>query len=464
MNIVEFLLYLIYGFSMVMMGIFAIMQKDSKIANFSLIRSIKYLGYFGIIHGTSEWVTMIMKLELCYPYLHTPVSNINLILKALSFMFLLYFGLDLLPMRTKYRSILLKIPLFGFLVFLLGFCLLIYRFGADYHVLNAHYKTITVRYFMAVPSCAIAAAALYLNARLIEKTKSVKISKRYMNLAWIFIAYGCVEGLLVSKAAFFPANVLYKELFPEYFSIMTLSFKAFVGFIVVHLLLKVIDTFSWEQEERLYQLEKMRISSEERRKLGLEIHDSIIQELYAMGLKIEYLTRNKDQASAPKVLEEIKGNITATINKVREFISYNALDEIELERFKDSLEQLVRKYNETQGIKIELKCKLSPYIAGDLLADKTTQIYYIVQEAITNVVKHSQADHAEVLMEGTSDSIYITITDNGIGIAPDIKLEQQYGIRSMKERAKRINGIFKIEKLIKGTRIELRIPSEGVSI
>jgi signal transduction histidine kinase len=98
---------------------------------------------------------------------------------------------------------------------------------------------------------------------------------------------------------------------------------------------------------------------------------------------------------------------------------------------------------------------------GNLLPEKTTQIYYIVQEAITNIIKHSQADRAEVLLEGGHDFIYVTITDNGRGISHhDVNLKQKYGIRSMKERAQRVNGIFKIEKLLKGTRIQLKIPWE----
>ncbi len=460
MTIIEFLLYLIYGFSMIIMGIFAIMQKNSRITSYPLVRSMKYLGLFGIIHGLSEWITMVIKLELCHPYLNTEVYYTNLMLKAVSFLFLLYFGLDLLPVRDKYRKILLQIPLNGFLLYLLCFYLLILKYGVDYHVLNAHFNTIAIRYFMAIPGCVAAAAALYLNAGLIEKTKPVKVSKRYKNLAWIIIAYGLVEGLLVAKAGFFPANIINNEILPGYFNLLPLSFKALVGFITLYLLIKVIDTFSWEQEERLSQLEKLRIASEERRKLGLEIHDGIIQELYATGLKIEYLSKFKDNPAASVILEQVKGNITTTINKTREFISINALDEIQLDKLKDSLEELIRKYNESQSVKITLKFKISPYM-GDLLPEKTTQIYYIVQEAITNVIKHSQADYAEVLLESRNNFMYITINDNGKGLSHHaINLEKHFGIRSMQERARRVNGIFKIERLTKGTRIELKIPWE----
>ncbi|MDD4802003.1 MAG: histidine kinase [Syntrophomonas sp.] len=460
MNIIEFLLYLIYGFSMITMGIFAIMQKDSRVMNISLIRSMKYLGYFGIIHGISEWISMIIKLGI-YSHINIEIYYINLTLKALSFIFLFYFGLDLLPFMDRFKRLRPAIPFIILGLYLLCFTWLIKIYGVDYHLSNTIFTTVAIRYFMAIPSCAIAAAALYLNAQLIEKTKSLQISQRYKNLAWVIIVYGFVEGLLVSRAAFFPANIINKEAFPEYFIYITLSFKAIVGFIINYLLIKVIDTFSWEQEERLFRLEQLRIAAEERRKLGLEIHDTIIQELYAMGLKVGYLAKYKDKGSAGDILEEIKESITTTINKTREFISVNVLEEIALDELKDSLEQLVKRYNETQGVKIELKCIISPYIEGTLSPEKTTQIYYIVQEAITNIIRHAQADYAQVLLEGRHDFINITITDNGKGISYDENNVEQFGIRSMNERAQRINGLLKIERLAKGTSIELRIPWEG---
>jgi NarL family two-component system sensor histidine kinase YdfH len=76
-NITEFLLYLIYGYAMITMGIFAIVQKDTKIMNLALVKSLKYLGYFGITHGISEWNYMIIKLEFCHPYLHPTFYNLN---------------------------------------------------------------------------------------------------------------------------------------------------------------------------------------------------------------------------------------------------------------------------------------------------------------------------------------------------------------------------------------------------
>ncbi len=459
MSIIEFLLYLIYGFSMITMGIFAVMQKDSRLMNISLIKSLKYLGFFAIIHGMTEWITVIQKLHLCHPYFIIEVHYTNMILKALSFVFLLHFGLDLLPVRDKYKRILVWIPMAVFLAYLSGFFLLEWSGGAEYHLDNTMFNTITIRYFLALPSCMTAAAALYFNARLIGMTKSLEIARRYRNLALIIIAYGLIEGLLVAKADYFPANIIHKEIFPAYFGLMTLSFKAMAGFVINYLLIKVIDTFSWEQEERLQQLEQSRIASEERRKMGLEIHDGIIQDLYAMGLKLEYLSTGPGSVAGHDLWDEVKDHLSGSIDKIRECISVSALDEIQLDSLKDKLERLVQKYNDSQSVKIKLAYRISPYLVDNISPEKATQIYYIVQEAITNVAKHSQADHAEILLEGRYDSIYITIRDNGKGFSQhDIPLEGHFGIRSMQERTRRVNGLLKIDKLMKGTRIELKIP------
>lgn len=456
-------LLLIYGYAMITMGMFAVLQRDTKLIDLYLVKSLKFLGFFGITHGLSEWTTMIIRLEL-YPDLSILMTNINQITKAISFTFLLYFGLDMLPLREKYKKIVLKIPIVSLVIYLGGFSLLIAKYGLDNNLSDTKFNIIMMRYIMGFLSCLISAVALYLNAWLIEKTKSIQISRRYKNLAGVFIIYGILEGILIAKGNFFPASLINRELFVEYFHFTPLYIKAFVGFIITFLLIKVIDTFTWEQEEKISQLEKNKIASKERRKLGLEIHDSIIQELYAAGLKIEYLTMNKDEDRKRDILAEIKNDLNNAIKKTREFISTTALGRIKLEDFNDNLTQLVHMFNENQSIKISLKCNISPYTTGYLSPDKSTQIYYIIQEAISNVIKHSEADEASVLLEGRHDFLYITIIDNGKGISQEsINSDMQFGISSMQDRAERAGGVFIIRKPKKGTRLEIRIPWEKKS-
>ncbi len=453
-----FFLYLIYGFSMINMGVYSIKQKDIKVSNLHLVKSLKYLGYFAVTHGISEWLTMVNYISL-YPDSYMYLYEINEVIKAGSFAFLMYFGLDLLHSMGKVKKWVLKIPVALLLIHFLGFVALIIEHGVDYHFLNQKFDYVIMRYVMALSSGMITAAALYLNAGLIEETISVKMAGRYKSLTWTFLIYGVLEGAFVRKAQFFPANIINWDLFVNIFRFPALAIKAVVGLVINFLLVKVIDTFSWEQEEKLKRFEERRIVDRERRKLGMEIHDSIIQGLYAAGLKIEYLINSKQCGKLEESLEKVKSDLNNTIDRTREFLSSTSIQTIELEDLRDSLQLLIQKYNKSQDIKINMKYEVSPLSVGQLSPDKSTQIYYIIQEAVSNVVKHSKADHADILVEARCDFLYISIIDNGKGISfEELESKKHLGIISMQERAKQADGLLNINKSNGGTCVELMIP------
>lgn len=455
-----FFLYLVYGFAFINMGIFSIQGKGVEVTDLPLVKSLKYLGYFGITHGITEWITMIEILDVC-PNLNISLFIIKYFLKAVSFTCLMIFGISLLPLGYKMKRIVLKIPFFLFLMWFAGFVALSIYYGEDYLILNPKYNIITLRYIMGFSGGMISAIALYLNGKTIERRKSYSIAKRYKSLAFIFLIYGLLDGLFVKKLDFFPANIINNDLFLSIFQIPIQIFKTSVGITINFLLIKVIDTFGWEQREKLNRLENHRIASEERRKLGLEIHDSIIQRLYAAGLKVEYLIKNKAKDKELDILEEIKVDLNNTIIKTREFLSSSTLEIIEMEDLSDSLQQLVKKFNENQDIPITFKSQVPIGNNGHLSPEKSTQIYYIVQEAISNISKHSKATNAEVLLECKYDFLYIKIVDNGVGISFKNKnLEKHFGITSMKDRAKRVGGTLNIDTLTNGTKVELVIPWE----
>lgn len=455
-----FLIYLIYGFAMLNMGIFCLKGKEIKFSNLSLLKSLRYLGWFGVIHGISQWVSLITIVDL-YPGYFEHFYNINQILKSLSYSLLLYFGLDLFYVKNNYKKMLIKIPIVLFFINFIGYIVLIKNYGLNYHILNTKYNIITMRYAMALTGGIVAAIALFLNAKLIETTKSIKIAKRYKQLSWVLLIYGLLEGLLVKESNFFPANIINRELFSELFNFPTLALKAIIGLVINYLLIKVIETFSWEQEEKLKKLEKHKIASEERRKLGMEIHDSIIQSLYAAGLKVEYLLINKNTDQTSHVLNTVKADLNNTIDKTREFISSTAIETIELEDLNESLVQLVNEFNENQSIKINYKCDFSPFNKGYLSPEKSTEIYYIVQEALCNVIKHSKATYVDIFLQTKYDMINVSVIDNGIGISEaDLCKENHIGISSMKERAERVGGNFNVKCLKRGTMVKVIIPWE----
>ena len=98
---------------------------------------------------------------------------------------------------------------------------------------------------------------------------------------------------------------------------------------------------------------------------------------------------------------------------------------------------------------------------GRLSSEKSTQIYYIIQEAITNIIKHSQGTEGKINIEANEGFLQIEIIDNGIGIGTiDYEDNKHMGLRSMEARAKRIGGLLNIERLNNGTKIQLVVPWE----
>jgi len=456
-----FLIYLIYGFVMINMGIFCLKEKGSNKSSLSLLKSLKYLGWFGILHGLSEWVTLLIIATL-YPEYNEYLYNIAQILKALSFAVLMYFGFDLLSIKDTYNKSIKGIPIVLFVFYFLGYVILIKNNGLNYHMENPIFSIITMRYSLALTSGIASATALFLNSKIVEEQQSTKISNRYKQLAWVILFNGLLEGLLVQSNNFFPANIINRELFYDIFKVESLFLKALVGLLINYLLVKVVDTFSWEQEEYLKKLEVHKIVSEERRRLSMEIHDSIIQSLYALGLKFEYLLMNKDDKRMLERLNDIKDDLNNTIEKTRDLMTSTALDVVEIDELNNKIEQIIKKYNDNQNIKFNYTYELYPIMKGVLSPEKSTHIYYIVQEAISNVSKHSKATKAEVVLEAKYDLINISVIDNGIGLSKnDFYKDKHFGLETMKDRAEYIGGKFKVSNLIKGLKVSItEIPWE----
>ncbi|OEF98167.1 sensor histidine kinase [Desulfuribacillus alkaliarsenatis] len=462
-----FFLYLIYGLVFVAMGIYASYKKDKDVNHIPLVRSLKYLGAFGVTHGLSEWVTMVVITGL-YDEYYLYMFYIKQTLKAVSFVFLMYFGLSLLVRKVEtYLKYVKLLPIVIFLVWCAGIIWLVVKNGAFYHLDSPEFNVVLLRYFMGLPGAMITAWALYLQAVSLAKKKLFLIQIKYKRLATIFFCYGIVDGLFVRKMDFFPASVINNTLFIELFGFPIQFLKIFIGIAINYLLIDVISTFDWEQKEKLKKLEQQRIANEERKKLGLEVHDSIIQNMYAATLKIQFLLSNKasskmeDQEKA-EILHEVKADLGDAIKKTREFISQTTFEQVELRELKSKVRTLVETYNNNSGVAIAVALEDADSLAeGNLSTKSSTNIYYIIQEAINNAAKHSKGSIIRVAMKVYSDKLEFKIIDDGVGLQLDhINPVMHLGMKSMYKRAEDIGAKLTIQERNPGTEVEIIMPWE----
>ncbi len=197
--------------------------------------------------------------------------------------------------------------------------------------------------------------------------------------------------------------------------------------------------------------ELMRVQDEERRRTSRTLHDELGQELTA--LKIELDVQNAE-LGGKKLALAIEG-VERSLSKVRN-LSYllhpPLLDESGL---MPALHWYFEGLQKRSGLKVTFEYKPAefPRMARDL----ETAVFRVIQEALTNVYRHSGSEDARIEIIQDSDRVLIRVRDFGKGIGP-AGPTGGVGISGMKERLKQLNGEFRIIKAEPGTLVEATIP------
>ncbi len=222
-------------------------------------------------------------------------------------------------------------------------------------------------------------------------------------------------------------------------------------------LLAVIES---AQHRQLLGLKIIQAQEDERKRVAREIHDGPAQSMANVVLRAEIVERflkQEDLSAVRKELKELKEIIRGSLEEVRRII-YNlrpmALDDL-------GLIPTLRKY--LQDIQVTSKLKIDFLTTGkDLRLDPALEvaIFRIVQETITNVVKHARAKNAQVKLDFLHSGIDIAVRDDGIGFNVEEKQESaHFGILGMQERVNLLEGELRIDsKLNSGTTILINIP------
>ena len=208
--------------------------------------------------------------------------------------------------------------------------------------------------------------------------------------------------------------------------------------------------------ERLHRLRSVIDGQEkERQRLSRELHDGLGQTLVAIKLRMESIPLDK-MGEERKTIEMVKQLFNQTIEETRR-ISNNlmpaALTEFSLAVV---LRNLCNEIETNSGISISLVVGVLPE-SLDMLTK--TYAYRIAQEALTNIVKHSNANRAVVSVFSDILKLYLHIEDDGVGFNPTKTSDRGNGMYNMKERASLLNGRFEVISAPgKGTKIKVEFP------
>ena len=203
------------------------------------------------------------------------------------------------------------------------------------------------------------------------------------------------------------------------------------------------------------------VQEEERSRIAREVHDQLGQALTALKMDIGGLLRNTARAPGQ---ESMARRVRTTLDEMLEAVQRisselrpGTLDDFGLVA---AIGSEVRAFEERTGIECELSV---PEADPALDVETQTAVYRIVQEAMTNVARHSDATRVEIRIRQRGDELIVEVRDDGRGITrQEIEGRQALGLAGMRERARLAGGQLDVEGVEgRGTIVSLRLPLEG---
>jgi nitrate/nitrite-specific signal transduction histidine kinase len=228
-----------------------------------------------------------------------------------------------------------------------------------------------------------------------------------------------------------------------------------------HLLLRLANQVEVSIENaKLHRQFRYLAILEERNRLAREMHDQLAQTLGYLNVKAsmtEDLLRLGSIEQVQESLTEMKRVTRNVYTDVRESI-FNLRSSISSEmEFLPALKQYLQEYQAAYRLKVLLAVGSDEL--GNISQEAASQALFIVQEALANVRKHSQATQVWIHIVMEEEHVRISIEDNGVGFEQEHRNGQTYGLQIMYERAETVGGSLDLySQPGHGTRIDVRVP------
>jgi signal transduction histidine kinase len=191
--------------------------------------------------------------------------------------------------------------------------------------------------------------------------------------------------------------------------------------------------------------ELVRRSLELRARLARDLHDGVIQSIYAAGLGLESAMSEleRDQAAARNRLTHCRQSLNGVIREVRGFISGLEPEQMQRHGFAQELAALARTMQELWPVRIAHK--VDPQIAGRLSIGQEVHALQIARECISNALRHGEAKKVLITLSRAAGHGVLTVKDDGRGFDPAAVTGQGSGLHNLASRAREMGGTLRLD-------------------
>jgi len=267
----------------------------------------------------------------------------------------------------------------------------------------------------------------------------------------------------------------------SYLFLISGAFIAAAALVILFLRKSIARSQMREEEGSAFSRALLLAQEKERRRISMELHDTVAQDLSYLAMQIDKIAGAKENSELEQARTEAAALQSSLSQRVRDICSNLAPPDFGSQGLPEALRQLCLDVASRSGL--DCRADIAESAGLDFLdSEKQLQLYRISQEALANAQKHSGATQASIkLRPGADGSLSVSISDNGAGIKPipqkrfparllaasgangsassGANREAQLGIHGMKERAKLLGGSLIVDSQPgKGTTIRALIP------
>lgn len=474
------LIYFFYGLAFFSMGM-AIVMELSHCTDERLRHAFRPLATFGIIHGLHEWIEM-WKFQNLLPgqFRFGLLWDIILLgFLAFSFLSLAAFGVFLLAKGEQAQRFSLIAPILLIAIWGGGLLVLMSRYPL---LSDLHYvANVWTRYVLGIPAALLASAGLIFQQREFRRAGMARFGRDSLWAAIAFLWYGLGGQTFPPESPIPPSNVINQDLFLELFGFPVQLLRAVAAGVAAIFIIRVLRSFEEETRRKIAGLQAARLDEAQRRealrgemlrqvvsaqeaerqRIARELHDETGQALTALGLGLRAIAaslpgENDRLGKNVAQLERLTEHALIELQRLIADLRPSHLDDL-------GLDAALRWYAGEIQKRVPLKVDVS--ITGErsvLSSEVKTTLFRIIQEALTNVIKHAEAESARVELRYTPAGVRVQVSDDGLGFdLHKIAASQRtsWGLIGMQERASLLGGQFQIASALgEGTRVEVFIP------
>lgn len=200
----------------------------------------------------------------------------------------------------------------------------------------------------------------------------------------------------------------------------------------------------------------------ERQQLNEDLHDSILQSLFAVGLSLQTGKQalREDPNETLRLIDRACHQLKSVMAEIRGYIAGLASDGLQGRDFKEALEALVQSFRDASSQRITLNAVRGQ--SASLPTQKAVHLLHVAREAISNAVRHANASKVRITLSKKGHSLRLEIKDNGRGFRETEDCNAGNGLKNIKSRVQKLHGTFNLQSTPNcGTRLLVEVPTHS---